>query len=209
MTSSECSAHSSAFDPGKKATPRRRHQRSPRTPELHRSPQSGISLKRNCRSAAQPARAGRGASGSLCVGSATSRPKNSFARAHARRFGASEVNAGLCHFACDPARHFQPRSKIAPPAITLSRPLTPASKCAGTLIYWHWFVHANDARRLRRRRKADCIMRVISRRAADVRVGPAPRAHGTLLSRCMRCVQWLANRQRERINILQAAPFTI
>ena len=34
-------------------------QRSPRTPELHRSPPRGISLKRNCRSAAQPARAGR------------------------------------------------------------------------------------------------------------------------------------------------------
>ena len=35
------------------------HQRSPRTPELHRSPPRAISLKRNCRSAAQPARAGR------------------------------------------------------------------------------------------------------------------------------------------------------
>ena len=44
-------------------------------------------------------------------------------------------------------------------------------------------------------------MRVISRRAADVRVGPAPLAHRALLRRCMRCVQWLAKRQRERINI--------
>jgi len=33
--------------------------RSPPTPELQRSPQSGISRKRNRRSAAQPARAGR------------------------------------------------------------------------------------------------------------------------------------------------------
>ena len=53
------------------------------------------------------------------------------------------------------------------------------------------------------------ITRLISRRAADVRVGPAPLAHGALPSRCMRCVQWLAKRQRERINILQPAPFTI
>ena len=36
-----------------------RHQRSPRSPELQRSPPRGISRKRNCRSAAQPARAGR------------------------------------------------------------------------------------------------------------------------------------------------------
>ena len=33
-------------------------------------------------------------------------------------------------------------------------------------------------------------------------------AHRTLLRRCMRCVQWLAKRQRERINILQPALFT-
>ena len=41
--------------------PQQQHhqQRSPRTPELHRSPPRGISRKRNCRSAAQPARAGR------------------------------------------------------------------------------------------------------------------------------------------------------
>ena len=52
-------------------------------------------------------------------------------------------------------------------------------------------------------------MRVISRRAADVRVGPAPLAHRALLRRGMRCVQWLAKRQRERINVLQPAPFTI
>ena len=30
-----------------------------------------------------------------------------------------------------------------------------------------------------------------------------------LLRRCMRCAQWLAKRQGERINILQPAPFTI
>ncbi len=51
-------------------------------------------------------------------------------------------------------------------------------------------------------------MGVISRRAADVSVGAAPLAHRTLLRRCMRCVQWLAKRQRERIDILQPAPFT-
>jgi hypothetical protein len=38
-----------------RARPAPPHQRSPRTPELHRS----VSRKRNCRSAAQPARAGR------------------------------------------------------------------------------------------------------------------------------------------------------
>ena len=52
-------------------------------------------------------------------------------------------------------------------------------------------------------------MRVISRRAADVRVGPAPLAHRVLLRRGMRCVQCFAKRQRERIKILQPAPFTI
>jgi hypothetical protein len=45
--------------------------------------------------------------------------------------------------------------------------------------------------------------------AADARIGPAPLAHRSLLSRCMRYVQWLARCQRERINILQPAPFTI
>jgi len=37
--------------------------------------------------------------------------------------------------------------------------------------------------------------------AADARIGPAPLTRGSLPSRCMRCVQWLARRQRERINI--------
>jgi hypothetical protein len=35
------------------------------------------------------------------------------------------------------------------------------------------------------------------------------RRHGALLRRGMRCAQWLAKRQRERINILQPALFTI
>jgi hypothetical protein len=52
-------------------------------------------------------------------------------------------------------------------------------------------------------------LRAIIRRAAGVRVGPAPLTRGALLSRCMRCVQWLAKRQRERNNVLQPAPFTI
>jgi hypothetical protein len=42
----------------------------------------------------------------------------------------------------------------------------------------------------------------------NVRVGPAPLAHRALLRRGMRCVQWLAKRQRERTDILQPAPFT-
>jgi hypothetical protein len=53
------------------------------------------------------------------------------------------------------------------------------------------------------------IMRVMSPRAADGRVGPAPLTHAALLRRGMRCVQWLAKRQRERGNILKSAPFTI
>jgi len=36
-----------------------------------------------------------------------------------------------------------------------------------------------------------------------------PLTHAALLRRCMRCVQSLAKRQRERVNILQPAPFTI
>jgi hypothetical protein len=52
-------------------------------------------------------------------------------------------------------------------------------------------------------------MGVISRRAADGRVGPAALTRGALLRRFMRCVQCLAKRKRERINILQPAPFTI
>jgi hypothetical protein len=52
-------------------------------------------------------------------------------------------------------------------------------------------------------------MRVIGRRVVDGRVGPAPPTHWALLRRGMRCAQWLAKRQRERINILQPAPFTI
>ena len=44
-------------------------------------------------------------------------------------------------------------------------------------------------------------MGVISRRAADGRVGPAALTRGALLRRFMRCVQCLAKRQRERIDI--------
>ena len=44
-------------------------------------------------------------------------------------------------------------------------------------------------------------MRVTSRRAADVRVGPESPTHRALLRRGMRCAQWLAKHQRERINV--------
>ena len=57
-------------------------------PKTETTPLAAMGRKR-----AQPARAGRSDRGSLCVGSATSRPKNSFARAHARGFGASKTNA--------------------------------------------------------------------------------------------------------------------
>ena len=40
-----------------------------------------------------------------------------------------------------------------------------------------------------------------NRRTADVRVRTGAAYPSALLRRCMRCAQWLAKRQRERINI--------
>ena len=54
-----------------------------------------------------------------------------------------------------------------------------------------------------------CLKAWLKSSGADLRVGPAPLAHRDLLRRCMRCVQRLAKGQREQINILQPAPFTI
>ena len=86
----------------------------------------------------------------------------------------------LCDFASDPARRLRPRSKIAPHCDQAVEAPHARQQMRGHLIYWHCrrFVHANGARRLRRRRKADYIIRVISRWAADVRVGPESPTHG-------------------------------
>ena len=57
--------------------------------------------------------AGRSARGSLCVVSATSPPKNSFARARARGFGASEVNGGTMRDVVSPLEPTRPHSCAA------------------------------------------------------------------------------------------------
>ncbi len=116
-------------------------------------------------------------------------------RARARR------NA-LCHFARDPARHFRPRSKTAPLQSCCCGPSRPPANAWALDLLALPCVRSYERRAPAPPTAWGGLHHESNKPSGSGRARrPAPLAHRTLLRRCMRCVQWLAKRQRQRIDI--------